>query len=124
MLSLDEAVQLKAQEGHGVRLFRGLSEAIIGKCLTVERVGYVEDPSLVSACTTPFQSSAGRSTSVAWVKDSSLWTVALLRTFCVEHGLGRFCFFSFIFLSPNAPMRLSASASSFLIDAGTSARPA
>ena len=45
-----------------MRLFRGLSEAIIGKCLTVERVGYVEDPSLVSASTTPFQSSAGRST--------------------------------------------------------------
>ena len=45
MFSLDEAVELKAQEGHGVRLFRGLSEAIIGKCLTVERVGYVEDPS-------------------------------------------------------------------------------
>ena len=33
-------------------------------------------------------------------------------------------FFSFIFLSPNAPMCLSVSASSFLIDAGTSARPA
>ena len=47
-----------------MRLFRGLSEAIVGKCLTVERVGYVEDPSLVSASTTPFQSSAGRSTSV------------------------------------------------------------
>ena len=48
--SVDEAVELnsKAQEGHGVRLFRGLSEEIIGKCLTVERVGYVEDPSLVS----------------------------------------------------------------------------
>ena len=56
-------MELKAQQGHGVRLFRGLSEAIIGKCLTVERVGYVEDPSLVSASTTPFQSSAGRSTS-------------------------------------------------------------
>ena len=54
---------MKAEEGHGVRLFRGLSEAIIGECLTVERVGYVEDPSLVSASTTPFQSSAGRSTS-------------------------------------------------------------
>ena len=46
-------MELKAQEGHGVRLFRGLSEAIIGKCLTVERVGYVEDPSLVSASTKP-----------------------------------------------------------------------
>ena len=46
-----------------MRLFRGLSEAIIGKCLTVECVGYVEDPSLVSAFTTPFQSSADRSTS-------------------------------------------------------------
>ena len=46
-----------------MRLFRGLFEAIIGKCLTVERVGYVEDPSLVSASTKPFQSSAGRSTS-------------------------------------------------------------
>ena len=36
---------------------------------------------------------------LAWVKDPSLWTVALLRTFCVEHGLGRFfyCFFSFHF---------------------------
>ena len=41
LFSLDQAVVLKAQEGHGVRLFRGLSEAIIGKCLTVERVGYV-----------------------------------------------------------------------------------
>ena len=60
---LTKSVELKAQEGHGVRLFRGLSEAIIGKCLTVERVGYVEDPSLVSASTTPFQSSVGRSTS-------------------------------------------------------------
>ena len=63
LFSLDEAVELKAQEGHGVRLFRGLSEAIIGKCQAVERVGYVEDPSLVSASTTPFQSSTGRSTS-------------------------------------------------------------
>ena len=52
-------MELKAQEGHGVRLFRGLSEAIIGKCLTVERVGYVEDTSLVSASSKPFQSSAG-----------------------------------------------------------------
>ena len=43
--------------------FRGLSEAIIGKYLTVERVGFVEDLSLVSASTKPFQSSAGRSTS-------------------------------------------------------------
>ena len=56
-------MELKAQEGHDVRLFRGLSEAIIGKCLTVERVGYVEDPSLVSVSTKPFRSSAGRSTS-------------------------------------------------------------
>ena len=56
-------MELKAQEGHGVRLFRGLSEAIIGKGLTVERVGYVEDSSLVSASATPFQSSAVRSTS-------------------------------------------------------------
>ena len=35
----------------------------MGECLTVELVEYVEDPSLVSASTTPFQSSAGRSTS-------------------------------------------------------------
>ena len=35
-----------------------------------------------------------------------------------------FVFFSFIFLSPNAPRCLSVSASSFLIDAGTSAWPA
>ena len=125
LLWLDEAVELKAQEGRGVRLFRGLSEAIIGKCLTVERVGYVEDPSLVSASTTPFQSSAVRSTSGMGQGPFVMDCGALdLRTFCVEHGLGRFFFFlSFIFLSPNAPMCLSVSASSFLIDAGTSARP-
>ena len=37
---------------------------------------------------------------LAWVKDPSLWTVALLRAFCVQHGLGRFfyCFFFFHFL--------------------------
>ena len=90
MFSLDQAVELKAQEGHGVRLFRGLSEAIIGKCLTVERVGYVEDPSLVSASTTPFQSSQCRPVDIRHGSrtQASLWTVALLRTFCVEHGLG------------------------------------
>ena len=38
-------------------LFRGLSEAIIGACLTGE---HVEDPCLVPASTTPFQSSVGR----------------------------------------------------------------
>ena len=97
---LTMAVELKAQEGHGVRLFRGLSEAIIGKCLTIERVGCMEDPSLVSASTTPFQSSAGLSTSGMgqgpFVMDCGPLD---LRTFCVEHGLGRFfyCFFFFHF---------------------------
>ena len=55
LFSLDKAVELKAQDGHCVRLFRGLSESIIDERLTVERVGDVEDSSLVSACTTPFQ---------------------------------------------------------------------
>ena len=75
-VSLDEAVELKAR-GHCVRLFRGLFETIIGECLTVERVGDVEDPSLVSASTTPSQSSAGQSSSVAWVK----------RSFVMDYGL-------------------------------------
>ena len=49
---------------------------------------------------------AGRHSSIAWVKDRSLWTVAVLRLFCVEHRQERFlyCFFSFIFLPLNAPM--------------------
>ena len=119
-------MELKAQEGHGVRLFRGLSEAIIGKCLTVERVGYVEDPSLVSASTTPFQSSACRSTS-GMGQGPFVMDGGALEDFLRGARAGAILFlffFSFIFLSPNAPMCLSVSASSFLIDAGTSARPA
>ena len=108
--SLDEAVELKAQEGHGVRLFRGLSEVsgtIIGKCLIVERVGYVEDPSLVSASTKPFQSSAGRSTSGMGQARFLTGCGALedvLRGARAEAILSKF--FSFIFLSPNAPVCL------------------
>ena len=37
---------------------------------------------------------------LAWVKDPSLWTVALLRTFCVEHGLERFFILFFFFHFP------------------------
>ena len=126
LFSLGEAVELKAQEGHGVRLFRGLFEAIIGKCLTVERVGHVEDPSgLVSASTTPFQSSAGRSTSGMgqgpFVMDCGALEDVLRGA---RAGAILLKFFSFIFLSPNALLCLSVSASSFLIDAGTSAQPA
>ena len=55
----------------GVRFFRGLSEAIIRESLTVEILGDVEDLFFLSASPTLFQSSVGRSTSVAWVKDLS-----------------------------------------------------
>ena len=62
--------------------------------MSVERVGDVEDPSLLSASTTPSQpessEAAGKSRSVAaGSKDPSVWTVALLRTFCEQHGLKR-----------------------------------
>ena len=46
-----------------MRLFRGLSEAIIGECLTVERVGDGKIRPWCPHLRTPFQSSAGRSTS-------------------------------------------------------------
>ena len=96
-------MELKAQEGHGVRLFRGLSEANIGKCLTVERVGYVEDPSLVSASTKPFQSSAGRSTS-GMGQGPFVMDCGALEDVLREARAGAILlkFFSFIFLSPKA----------------------
>ena len=34
---------------------------------------------------------------LAWVKDPSLWTVALFRAFCLEHGRFFYCFFFFHF---------------------------
>ena len=116
-------MELKAQEGHGVRLFRGLSEAVIGKCLTVERVGYVEDPFLVSATSTKlFQSSAGRSTSGMGQGPFVMYCGAFED---VPRGARAGAILLKFFLSFSClPMHLSVSASSFLIDAGTSARPA
>ena len=110
LFSLDEAVELKAQKDHCVRPFRGLSEAIIGECQTVERVGDVEDPPWCPPLRRRRSlSSAGQSTPVAWVKNPLLWTVAVLRTFCVDHGLERFLYWFFLSfsLSLHAPMCLS-----------------
>ena len=41
---------------------------------------------------------SGRHLNVGWAKDPSLWTVGLLRTFCVEHGWSGSCT-GFFFLS-------------------------
>ena len=75
--------------------FEVFPKQFIGKCLTVERVGYVEDPSLVSVSGMPNQG--------PFVMDCG---APDLRTFCVEHGLGRF-FYCFFFLSFSClPMHL------------------
>ena len=112
-----------------MRLFRGLSEAIIGKCLTVELVGYVEDPSLVSASTTPFQSSAGRSTSGMGQGPFVMDCGALEGVQHAARAGAILLLFSFLSF-PCLPMHLCVCLSlppvfdSILIDAGTSARPA
>ena len=55
--------------------------------LSVDGVGDVDDRSSVPASTTSSVRPAGLSTSTVGVKDPSLWTKAILKSFCEQHGL-------------------------------------